>query len=85
MNESSRMLMPFSFSFSSIFDWLDLVGADVVDDLDPLPLLHVEDDELADHAVRVADVADLDARSSRKFVAHSRLKSPTSVSSSASS
>ena len=36
---------------------LDLLRADVVDDLDALPLLHVVDDELADDAVRERVVA----------------------------
>ena len=46
--------MPFFFSFSSIFDCSTFFDADVVDDLDPLPLLHVVDDDLADDAVREA-------------------------------
>ena len=38
----------------------DLLGADVVDDLDALPLLHVVGDELADHAVGEGVVLDVD-------------------------
>ena len=38
---------------------VDLVGADVVDDLDPLPLLHVVDHDLPDHAIGEAHVAHL--------------------------
>ncbi len=59
MNESSRIWSCFSFSLSSIFDWSTLLGADVVDDLDPLPLLHVVDHDLPDHAIREAHVAHL--------------------------
>ena len=39
---------------------LDLLRADVVDDLDALPLLHVVGDQLADHAVREHVVVGLD-------------------------
>ncbi len=39
---------------------VDLVGADVIDDLDPLALLDVVDHQLADHAVAERDVADDD-------------------------
>jgi hypothetical protein len=59
------------------FRLIDLVGADVVDDLDPLPLLHVVEDDLADDPVLEADVRTSMLRSSRKLVAQSRLKSAT--------
>ena len=68
--------MPFSFSFSSIFVCSSFFEPDVVDDLDPLPLLHVEDDVLADDAVGdTASSFTSIQRLSRKFVSHSRLKS----------
>ncbi len=62
MNESRRMLM--LFSFSALFDLrlVDLLQALVVDDLDPLPLLHVVDDQLADDAVRERVVLDPDGQ-----------------------
>ena len=76
MKESRRMLMLSSLSFSSIFVCSIFLRAGVVDDLDALPLLHVVDDELADDAVRdtASSLTSID-RSSRKLVAHSRLKS----------
>ena len=60
MNVSRRICAFASFSFSSIFDVSIFFDADVVDDLDALPLLHVVGDELADDAVRERVVADLD-------------------------
>ena len=75
MKESSRMVMPFSFSFSSISEWLDPLGADVVHDLDPLPLLHVEDRQLAEDAVGIPDVANVD----RQIVEEARGPQPPEV------
>ena len=64
---------------------LDLLGADVVDDLDALPLLHVVGDDLADHAVGELVVLTSIERLSRKLVFHSRWKSSRIVFSAASS
>ena len=69
------MVMLFSLSASSIFDWSTLLQALVVDDLDPLALLHVVDDHLADDAVREAVVLDPD----RQVVEEGRRPQPLEV------
>ena len=75
MKVSRRICAFASFSFSSIFVVLDLLRADVVDDLDALPLLHVVGDDLADRAVRERVVADVD----REVVEEVRAPQPLEV------
>jgi hypothetical protein len=58
---------------------VDLLAALVVDDLDPLPLLHVVGDDLADDAVVEGEVVDLDREVLEEVRAHSVLKSPSMV------
>jgi hypothetical protein len=59
MKESRRIVIPAPSARSSILVW-STFGADVVDDLDPLPLLHVVGHQLADDAVLEDVVVDLD-------------------------
>jgi len=60
MNESRRIVMFSSFSFSSIFVWSTFFAPGVVHDLDALPLFEVVDDVLPDDAVVVRNVLHLD-------------------------